>query len=820
LTKSRGHLRVEEWLKLRKWKWAPFQKETASAYLSGQSGLVNAPTGSGKTYSLWLPILIRHINEAGNVTSKKRKGLQVLWITPLRALAKDLHRNMELACSEMDLVWTIGIRNGDTSTKERNAQKKHMPDALIITPESLHLLFTQKNALDTFKNLHTIVVDEWHELMGSKRGTQTELALARLRTINPNLQTWGISATIGNLEEAQQVLLGMGQTLATAAVIKANTHKKISVKSILPDRVETLPWSGYMGVKLLDQVVEIVNKSRTTLLFTNTRSQTEIWYRTILEKYPEFAGIIALHHASLDREIRDWVEEALHEGRLKLVICTASLDLGVDFRPVETVIQVGSPKSISRFVQRAGRSGHRPGATSVIYFCPTNALELIEAVSLRIGVEQHVLEARRPVMQAFDVLAQWMITLAVGAGFDERQLFEEVQSTYGYQFINRQEWEWLLGYITTGSDSLTVYDEYKKVEVVDGFYKVNSRRVALRHVLGMGTIVSETTLKVKFQQGKYLGSVEESFVTRLKPGDVFFFAGMSVVFVRIHDLTVTVKKAEGKKGFLVRWAGGRMPLSSELSAFIRERLANAIQNPWKEKELEKLQPLLQLQEMRSLVPNTHELLIEQTETKEGHHIFIFPFEGRLVHEGMAIILAYRLSKLLPISFSMAMNDYGFELLSDQYLDIGSLLQEHDLFSTQHLVEDIYQSVNATEMAKRKFREIAAIAGLMFQGYPGKHIKTKQLQATSSLLFTVMSKYEERNLLVLQAYEEVLMYQLEETRMRMALERIGNQKIIIKKTQKPTPFSFPIMVDRMREQLSSEKLEDRIQKMIKLYSDGD
>lgn len=820
MAKSRGHLRVEEWLKSKKWKWATFQKEATAAYLSGQSGMVNAPTGSGKTYSLWLPILIRHINASSKVTSKKGKGLQVLWITPLRALAKDLHRNMELACSEMDLAYTIGIRNGDTSTKERNAQKKQMPNALIITPESLHLLFTQKNGIDAFKNLHTIVVDEWHELMGSKRGTQTELALARLRTINPNLQTWGISATIGNLAQAQQVLLGMGQPLTASAVIKANTHKKISVKSILPDRVETLPWSGYMGVKLLDKVVEIVNKSTTTLIFTNTRSQTEIWYRTILEKYPEFAGIIALHHASLDREIRDWVEEALHEGRLKLVICTASLDLGVDFRPVETVIQVGSPKSISRFVQRAGRSGHQPGATSSIYFCPTNALELIEAVSLRIGVEQHVLEARKPVMQAFDVLAQWMITLALGAGFYEQQLFEEVQSTYGYQYINRQEWEWLLGYITTGSASLTVYDEYKKVEVVDGFYKVNSRRVALRHVLGMGTIVSETTLKVKFQQGKYLGSVEESFVTRLKPGDVFFFAGMSVAFVRIHDLTVTVKKAEGKKGFLVRWAGGRMPLSSELSAFIRERLANAIQNPLKEKELEKLQPLLQLQEMRSLVPNTHELLIEQCETKEGYHIFVFPFEGRLVHEGMAIILAYRMSKLLPISFSIAMNDYGFELLSDQYLDMPALLQEHDLFSTHHLVDDIYQSVNATEMAKRKFREIASIAGLMFQGYPGKHIKTKQLQASSSLLFTVMRKYEERNLFILQAYEEVLMYQLEETRMRTALERIANQKIIIKKTQKPTPFSFPIMVDRMREQLSSEKLEDRIQKMLKLYSDGD
>ncbi|WP_026632414.1 ligase-associated DNA damage response DEXH box helicase [Dyadobacter alkalitolerans] len=820
MTKSPGHTIVEHWFKAKKWKWAAFQKEAAEAYLEGKSGLVNAPTGSGKTYSLWLPILIRHINEKANKELKPKRGLQVLWITPLRALSKDLFRNMESAALEMNLTWRVGIRTGDTNAKEKSDQKKQMPDALIITPESLHILFAQKNSTEIFKNLHTIVVDEWHELMGSKRGTQTELALTRLRSIRPDLQTWGISATIGNLDEAKHVLLGMKFPVAKSTVIKANTDKKILVESIIPERVQTLPWSGYMGTSLVDQVVKIVNESNTTLLFTNTRSGTEIWYRTIIDKYPEFAGIMALHHASLDREIRDWVEEALHDERLKLVICTASLDLGVDFRPVDTVIQVGSPKSIARFIQRAGRSGHRPGVDSKVYFCPTNALELIEAVSLREGVAKNMLEDRPPVAHAFDVLAQWMMTLAVGEGFDEAQLFDEVCDAYGYQYLNRQEWEWLLGYITTGSSSLHVYDEYKKVERVDGLYKVTSRRVALRHRLSMGTIVSETGIKVKLQSGKYLGTVEESFVTWMKPGDVFTFAGMTVEFLRIHEMTVSVKKAEGKKGFLVRWAGGRMPLSSQLSTFIRERLADALDNPHKELELAKMQPLLELQANRSMIPKTDELLIEQCETREGHHIFIFPFEGRLVHEGMSIILAYRLSQLKPITFSVAMNDYGFELLSDQYVDFAQVMKEVDLFSTKHLVDDIYQSVNATEMAKRKFREIAAISGLMFQGYPGKNVKTRQLQASSSLLFTVMTKYEDNNLLIKQAYQEVLTYQLEEVRMREALDRIATQKIIVKQTRKPTPFSFPIMVDRLREQLTSEKLDDRIQKMIKQYSNAD
>lgn len=820
MTKSKGYKIAEAWFRSKGWKWATFQKDATEAYLSGKSGLVNAPTGSGKTYSLWIPFLIRYINSIPPKKSERVKGVQILWITPLRALSKDLHRNMETAALEMNLPLHVGIRTGDTGTKERNSQKKQLPEALLITPESLHLLFTQKNSTELFKNLHTIVVDEWHELMGSKRGTQTELALARLRSLCPGLQIWGISATIGNLDEARKVLLGIHLDEQKSVTIKSGIEKKIEVESILPAKIETLPWSGYMGVRLIDEVVKIVNKSTTTLIFTNTRSQTEIWYRTIIEKYPEFAGIMALHHASLDREIRDWVEEALHDERLKVVICTASLDLGVDFRPVDTVIQVGSPKSIARFIQRAGRSGHRPGAASKIYFCPTNALELIEAVSLREGVAKNMIEERPPVVHAYDVLAQWMMTLAVGEGFEEKQLFEEIKGTYGYQFLDRAEWEWLLGYITTGSSSLLVYDEFKKVERIDDRYVVRDRRIAIRHMLSMGTIVSETSISVKLQGGRYLGAVEENFVTRLKPGDVFIFAGMSVEFIRMHEMTATVKKAVGKKGYLVRWAGGRMPLSSQLSRFIRERMADAIDNPFKEVELAKLRPLLELQNERSAIPKNDELLIEQCETKEGFHIFIFPFEGRLVHEGMSIILAYRISKLYPITFSVAMNDYGFELLSDQYLDLNAVMNQIDLFSTKNLVDDIYQSVNATEMARRKFREIAAISGLTFQGYPGKYVKTKHLQANGSLLFTVMSKYEDNNLLIKQAYQEVLTYQLEEVRMRQALDRIASQKIVIKATVKPTPFAFPVMVDRLREQLTSEKVEDRIQKMIKQYSDAD
>jgi ATP-dependent helicase Lhr and Lhr-like helicase len=813
LKNSPGHQLIQQWLQAKSWKLADFQQETIAAYLSGKSGLLNAPTGMGKTYAVFLPILIDYINCNKEYKKKRSSSLHVLWITPLRALTKDLQRNLQIACDELEIPWQVGIRTGDISSKEKTAQKKQMPEVLLITPESLHLLFAQKNNAPLFKNLKVMIADEWHELLGTKRGVQTELAFARLRNICPQALTWGMTATIGNLEQALEVLLGKNFDEEKAVIVKSKLRKKIKVESVLPDQVEKLPWAGYLGINLLDKVIPIIMQSKTTLLFTNTRSQTEIWYRFIAENYSELAGLIALHHGSLDREIRTWVEERLHTGKLKLVICTSSLDLGVDFRPVETVIQVGSPKSVARFLQRAGRSGHQPDAVSKIYFVPTHSLELIEAVSLREGVRKNILEDRTPSVNAFDVLAQFMVTLAVGGGFEEEKLFHEVKSTFAYQYLNRSDWEWLLGFITTGGPTLLAYDEFKKAEREENLFVVKDRRVAMRHRLSMGTIVSDSSLRIKYLSGKYLGTIEENFIARLKPGDVFSFAGMNLEFIRVREMTAQVRKAGKAKGIVPSWQGGRIPLSSKLSAFIRQRLDDILDSNAKEPEIKKLQPLLELQHQRSAIPNREQLLIELCKTREGFHIFIFPFEGRLVHEGIASVIAYRISKIKPITFSMAMNDYGFELLSDTQIDLEEILKENNLFSTENLLDDIQHSVNSTEMAKRKFREIATIAGLVFQGFPGKSIKTRHLQASSSLLFDVIREHEPRNLLIRQAYQESLDQQLEEQRMRKALDRISKQEVIFRYTEKPTPFAFPILVDRLREQFSSEKLEDRVNRLV-------
>jgi ATP-dependent helicase Lhr and Lhr-like helicase len=909
LYETHGYKIIKEWLSRGDRQPFLFQEQTWQHIIDGESGLVNAPTGCGKTFSVFLGCLIDFINRhPSNYTSKKNNGLQLLWITPLRALAKDIGRATEEVISELGMEWKVGIRNGDTDLNERARQKRQMPELLIITPESLHLLLAQKDYPNTFKTLRTIAVDEWHELLGSKRGVQVELAVSRLAGLNSKfhaascgkiqnskldsepqapavpsaslwrpmdssravgkpmaadglptplvadrvppsaldacakasasehgaqglpkatdsrLSIWGISATIGNLDEAKDVILA--SLHKQGVIVKAGMRKEITIDSVIPDEIEKYPWAGHLGIKLVDKVIPIIQNSRTTLIFINTRGMSELWYQALLTAAPELAGAIALHHGSIDMELRTWVEENLHTGKLKAVVCTASLDLGVDFRPVETVIQVGSPKGVARFLQRAGRSGHSHDEISKIHFLPTHSLELVEAAALKSAIEEQLIESRVPMLLCYDVLVQYCCTLAISEGFIADELFEEIKTTFCFKELTREEFGRILHHLVEGGTALQQYDEYKKVVIVDGRYRITSRRIAMRHRLHIGTIVSDAMLKVKFLSGGYIGVIEEYFISRLEPGDVFTLAGRNLELVMIKDMNVLVRKSSAKKSKVPSWNGGRMPLSANLGQKLREtfNLAFALKSRNKnllngssgrqskrEIELEVLQPLFDLQEKLSHVPRANELLIEQIETKDGYHLFVYPFEGRLVHEAMAAILAYRISRIRPITFSFAMNDYGFELLSDQPIPVDDT-NVYELFSLNNLFEDIQRSVNATEMAKRKFRDIAVIGGLIFQGYPGEHKKARHLQSSASLLFKVFAEYEPHNLLLRQAYQEVFDQQMEELRLRDMLRRIQASDIVVTFPERLTPFCFPIKVDSMREDLSSEKLEDRVRRM--------
>ena len=817
------------------WTAQPFQRDVWAHMTEGRSGLLNAPTGTGKTYAIWGGVVNAALRSQAQKSGAKADGLRAIWITPLRALAGEIAESAQRMCDGVGLDWKVGVRTGDTSTKERAAQKKALPQLLVTTPESLHVLLATKGYADLLKNLDWFIADEWHELLGSKRGVQVELGLSRLKALRPQLGIWGISATIGNLEEAQDVLMGTDHPgssgtvdppgrpsgAGTPVLVRSTLRKPIEIRSIIPEKVEHYPWAGHLGLKLARHLLPIIEQSTSTLIFTNTRAQSEIWYHHLLDIAPELAGTIALHHGSLDRNVREWVEQALDAGKLKAVVCTSSLDLGVDFRPVESVVQIGGPKGVARFVQRAGRSGHRPDAVSRLWFLPTHALERVEAAALRQAAEEGSLptgqagiEARQPLFRCFDVLAQYLVTLAVSDGFSPAALYHEVRSTWCFKDITPTEWDWLLTFITSGGRSLAAYDEFNKAVVDDdGLVRVHDRRIALRHKLSIGTIVSDSSYAVKLLSGGRIGTVEEWFINQLKPatagrpGDVFWFAGRSLELVRVKDLVAQVRKSREQKGKIPSWQGGRMPLSSYMAKVLREQLTTDRPGP----EMSAVEPILQRQRETSIVPSPDELLIERFTSREGHHVVVYPFEGRLVHEALGSLLAFRMSLLRPITFSIAMNDYGFELLSDQPIPIEEAL-DNDLFSPQDLLSDLQRSMNATEMAKRKFRDIASIAGLVFKGMPGRPLKERHMRANSSLFFDVFREHEPEHLLLRQAYDEAFDIQMELPRMREALVRIHAQRKVLKDPGKFTPFAFPIIVDRLREKLSSEQLEDRIRKL--------
>lgn len=783
-----------------------FQEQTWQRYANGYSGMVVAPTGYGKTFSVFLAVVIDYLNHPENYS----KGLKLLWISPLRSLAKDLAKAMTEAVEDIGLDWSVQVRNGDTPTAVRRKQERLMPDVLLTTPETMHLLFSQKKNSKWFKSVKCVAIDEWHELLGNKRGVLTELALSQLRQYAPKLRIWGITATIGNLEEAKQVLLPYPDLKVTQ--ITAKHKKKLDIISVLPDEIEVLPWAGHLGAKMADKILPIIAAHTTTLIFTNTRGQAELWYQVLLNAQPDLAGLLAIHHGSIDKKLRNWIEDNIASGYLKAVVCTSSLDLGVDFKPVDCVIQIGSVKGIARFMQRAGRSGHSPFERSKIYFVPTHSLELVEVSALKEAIKNKQVEARDPMVLTFDVLVQFMVTLAVGEGFDAERLFQQIQQVHAFQYITKDDWLWCLQFITQGGQTLKSYEEFHKVILDDdGKYKVKSRRISMLHRMNIGAIVSEAHMMVKFISGGYIGMIEEFFISKLKPGDSFILAGRILELIQIKDMTALVRKSKTKKAVSPSWLGGRLPLTSHLSHFLRLQLSHALEPSRLEKELRFLNPLVSRQHEHSHIPKADEFLVELIETRDGHHLFMYPFEGRLVHEVFSALIAYRISKIKPITFTIAMNDYGFELLSDQPIPVDDTTIE-DLLSKENLMNDVIASINASEMASRKFRDIAVIAGLVVQSQPGTRKNNKSLQSSSGLIFRVLEDYEPNNLLLRQAYTEVFNQQLEEARLQQAFERIAKSKIIVKQAKSFTPLSFPLKVDSLRGTMSNENLDKRIQRI--------
>ncbi len=810
-----GTQRVTEWFESLGRSPFPFQYEVWERYAKGESGLIHSATGSGKTLAgflgpvvEWLDERPEHLPSEGPLKRSETDPLTVLWVTPLRALSADSLDSLLFPIQGLGLPWSAELRTGDSSSSERTKQRDRLPTVLVTTPESLTGLLANGDS-KRWSTLKLIVVDEWHELLGSKRGVQTELALARLRSWVPSVRTWGVSATLGNLRVALDTLMGVGNA---GHIVSGVQEKEVVIDSLLPENVEKFPWAGHFGTQMIPRVIEAIEESKSCLVFTNTRAMSEIWFQEILSLRPEWVGTIGLHHGSLDRAERDLVEKGLKEGLLRAVVCTSSLDLGVDFSSVDRVIQLGSPKGVARLLQRAGRSGHRPGESSRVTCVPTHALEMVDIASARAAAMAGKIEGREPVTGSLDVLAQHVVTTSLSGEYTPDQLLREVRMTTAFRQLQDDEWQWTLDFCMFGGQSLRAYEGFKRVEVKDGFLHVTDEHVARRHRLSIGTITSDAAIAIAWMSGGKLGSVEEGFVARLKQGDRFTFAGKALEFVRVKDMTAYVKKASKPDGLVPRWAGGRLPLSNELAHSIRETLDDARNGVFEHPEMRTVAPLLEVQARISAIPAQDETLAELVVDDEGHHLFLFPIEGRLVHEGLAALLAYRLSQRSPQTFTVACNDYGLELLSDRPIDLSSL-EDRSLFTSKNLVEDILESLNSTEMAKRQFREIARIAGLIFQGFPGMGKSSKQMQMSSGLLYDVFKRFEPSNRLLLQATQEVLDKQLEHSRLGKTLEALRISKWVITEPQRPTPFSLPIMVDRLRETVSSESLADRVQRIV-------
>ena len=798
---------TERWYEENQWTVFDFQRDAWMAWHAGQSGLIHSPTGSGKTLAAWLGPVQDALH---NKTDDER--LRVLWITPLRALANDTRNNLERAADALGADIQVEIRTGDTSSSRRTKQRNAPPFALVTTPESLSVMLSYPGAEIGLSGIHTIIVDEWHELLGSKRGVQLQLCIARLKKLNSSLRIWGVSATLANLDESMRVLLGPHQT---GTLIQGLVPRAVEIDSVLPDNKARFKWSGHLGLQLVKPVIKAIENAGTTLLFTNTRSQAELWFQALLDARPDWLHTIALHHGSLDRKLRTQIEDQLRQGSLSCVVCTSSLDLGVDFSPVDQVLQVGSPKGVARLMQRAGRSGHRPGAVSRILCVPTNAFELIEIAAVRRALAAKRIEGRAPPRRSLDVLSQHLVTIALGAGFTETSMLDEIKKTHCFQDLSDIEWRWVMDFITRGGQALQGYPQYHKVLFVGGLFRVMNKEVQQRHRMGIGTISSDAQMNVVFQGGRRLGSTEENFIARLKPGDTFQFAGRHLELMRIKEMSAYVRKATKRSGTVPRWWGTQMPLTTELADSVQDTLHEWQEGNATSPELACMADVLALQQSWSYLPGPADFLIESIQTKEGYSLFFFPFAGRLAHEGLAMVIASRLSALAPMTLTLQINDYGFELQSPTAIDVD-LKQLKKIFTVDNLLDDILSAINASEIAKRQFRNIARIAGLVFDGYPGRAKTARQVQASSGLIFDVLLNYDADNLLLEQAHREVLEQQLEFSRLEATLIGLAKRRWRLETPERLTPLSFPLWAESVNSQtMSSMNFQQRVESMLNI-----
>ena len=805
--------RFETWFAARGWRPRDHQKALVAAAEAGRSALLVAPTGAGKTLAGFLPSLI-DLSDKGGRRNRPGGRLHTLYISPLKALAVDVHRNLEIPVEEMKLAIRIETRTGDTSAQKRQRQRRDPPDMLLTTPEQLALLLASPDAPHLFGDLRRVVLDELHALSVSKRGDLLSLGLARLRSLAPAHCVAGLSATVRDPDELRRFIVGRGP-LADLVTTPPGARPELSIL----DTQERLPWAGHSARHALAEIYDAIRRAKMTLVFVNTRAQAEFVFQE-LWRINDDALPIALHHGSLDAGQRRKVEAAMSAGKLRAIVCTSTLDLGIDWGDVDLVVNVGAPKGASRLAQRIGRANHRLDEPSRAILAPANRFEVLECVAAVAAARENAQDTPVARTGGLDVLAQHILGTACGAPFSADELYDEVSSAAPYASLSRDTFDRALDFVATGGYALKSYDRFAKIrQTKDGLWRVANARIAQSYRMNVGVIVEADVLKVRLVRGRgrtsggtytgplarggrVLGEIEEFFLETLAPGDTFLFGGEILQLAGIVDNEALVQRAHGEAPKIPSYAGGKFPLSTYLADRVRELLSTPAS--WKHLP-DQVREWLEEQRARSLLPGRDNLLVETFPRGSRHFMVAYPFEGRLAHQTLGMLLTRRMErmKLKPLGF----------VASDYALAVWSLADTGEadlsaLFARDLLGDDLEEWLQESALMKRTFRNCAIIAGLIERRFPGKEKTGRQVTVSTDLVYDVLRRHQPDHILLEAAWADAASGLLDIARLSDMLRRIEG-RIVHRRLDRVSPLAVPVLLDIGKEPIYGEARDEAL-----------
>jgi ATP-dependent Lhr-like helicase len=781
---------LADWFAAKGWAVRRHQLEMLAAARAGRSALLVAPTGAGKTLAGFLPTLAELVEAPG-------EGLHTLYISPLKALAVDVQRNLLTPVAEMGLPIRVETRTGDTPSDRKARQRVRPPQILLTTPESLSLLLSHEDSLTLFEGLRTVVVDEIHAFATGKRGDLLALSLARLQAIAPALRRVGLSATVADPEAYQGWLAPHGD-VETVDVVRGDPGAEADISIMLPED-EKIPWSGHSGRWAAQNVMREIERHKTTLVFCNTRSLAELIFQDLWAVNDENLPI-GIHHGSLSIEARRKVEAAVASGRLRGLVCTASLDLGVDWGDVDLVVQMGAPKGSSRLLQRIGRANHRLDEPSEAILVPGNRFEYLEARAALDAIGEGELdhEIFRP--GALDVLAQHLMAAACAAPFREAQMLAEIRGAAPYAGLSEALFREVLSFIESGGYALKAYDRFKRLtREADGTWRVSHPRFIQQHRMNAGIIVDVPLYDVRFRGGRKLGTVEDNFAATLSPGDTFFFAGLVLEVERI-DGTDLIVRASSKSARIPTYLGARMAMSTNLAERVRVFLHDREQWP---RFPDDVRDWLQVQEYRSKLPAPDQLLVETFPHEHRHYMVAYSFEGWNAHQSLGMLITRRMESagLRPLGFvsnDYALACYGLDPIEDPAA----------LFSADILEDEFVDWVQGSSLLKRAFREVAVIGGLVERHHPGKRKSGRQVSFSTDLIYDVLRRYEPDHLLLKAAWNDARTRMTDVGRLASLLERAQGTMVHVA-LDRVSPMAVPVLVIIGRERTATGTVDDSL-----------